>query len=78
MNNENQKSTTETPSSQGGVRRRVAILYSYWDDENYEVEIPENTDLDDEFFDWEEVLLKPLEDQGIEVGIGTGVSWGWK
>lgn len=57
---------------------RVCVLYSHWDDETYEVEIPSNTDIEDEFFDWEEILLKPIEEKGIEVGIGIGMSWWWK
>lgn len=78
METTKQNITTETPSCQGGVRGRLALLYSYGDDENYEVEIPENTDLDDDFFDWEEILLKPIEEAGHEVNIMVGVSWGWK
>ena len=69
--------TTEIQSCKGGVRERLAVLYSYEDDENYEVRIPASTDLDDDYFDWEEVLLKPLEDQGHEINIMLGVSWGW-
>lgn len=57
---------------------RICVFYSYWDDETYEVEIPSNTNIEDEFFDWEEILLKPIEEKGIEVGIGTGISWWWK
>lgn len=57
---------------------RICVLYSYWDDETYDVEIPSDTDIEDEFFDWEEILLKPIEDKGIVVGIGTGMSWWWK
>jgi hypothetical protein len=77
MNNQESTSNSENPSGKANVRERLAVLYSYGDDENYEVKISKDTDLDDEFFDWEEVLLKPLEDQGHEINIMLGVSWGW-
>jgi hypothetical protein len=77
MNNQESTSNSENPSGKANVRERFAVLYSYGDDENYEVKISKDTDLDDEFFDWEEVLLKPLEDQGHEINIMLGVSWGW-
>ena len=77
MNTENQKSTTETASSQGGVRGRLAYLYSYADNYNYEIKIPSDTDLDSDDFSWEEILLSPLEDRGEEINTDSGVSWGW-
>jgi len=57
--------------------KRKALLYSYSDDKNYEVWIDENTDINSDSFEWENILLEPIE--GICEGINTenGVSWGW-
>lgn len=62
------------------MAKRKALLYSYAEDKNYEIEVEENIfDVeDDEEFDWETNLLFPIEDeQGVRVNTECGVSWGW-
>jgi hypothetical protein len=59
------------------MAKRKAALYSYSQDENYELEIEETTDLNADGFDWEEILLIPLEARGENINVSNGVGWGW-
>jgi hypothetical protein len=59
------------------MAKRKALLYTYSEDNNYEIEIEASTDLNDDVFDWEKTLLEPLNDQGDYPNVDNGVSWGW-
>lgn len=59
------------------MAKRKALLYTYSEDNNYEIEIEESTDLTADGFDWEKELLEPLNDKGENPIIDNGVSWGW-
>lgn len=59
------------------MAKRKALLFTYSDNENFEIEIDENIDLDADDFDWEKELLEPIEDNGESPNVENGVSWGW-
>jgi hypothetical protein len=59
------------------MAKRKALLYTYSEDSNYEIEIEASTDLNTDGFDWEKILLEPLNDQGDYPNVDNGVSWGW-
>jgi len=59
------------------MAKRKALLYTYLEDSNYEIEIEASTDLNADGFDWEKILLEPLNNQGDYPNCDNGVSWGW-
>ena len=59
------------------MEKRKALLFTYSDNDNFEIEIDKNTGLDSDDFDWEKELLEPIEEKGDCPNVGNGVSWGW-
>lgn len=59
------------------MAKRKALLFTYSDNENFEIEIEDNTELGADDFNWETILLKPIEENGEQLNVDNGVSWGW-